>query len=80
MITSARKGKELVSMVAVKEFMIQALDESTNGSSQKKLKEEFIKFFEIVKATEGYAEAERLADEEKGQLYNTTDEDLIRSP
>lgn len=57
----SEKAPQLVTMVAVKEFMIDALDDSV--LTQMRLKDEFKAFFDMIKKTPGYMEAERQADE-----------------
>ena len=52
---------QAVNLVSVKEFMLSGLDESV--PIQKRLKDEFTVFFKIVRETQGFAEAEKLADE-----------------
>ena len=58
MLKSPAIARELVSMLAVKEFMIQALEDETQGT-QSKLKLELGKLFSLIKATSGYQLAER---------------------
>ena len=64
-------------MIAVKEFMIQALEDETRGT-QGKLKHELMKLFSLIKAAPGYEEAERQNDEEK--QVTTLEGEEIRSP
>lgn len=56
-----QRGAQAVSMVSVKEFMTTGLDDSI--VVQGKLKKELQKFFDLIKTTPGYAEADKLADE-----------------
>ena len=63
------RGAHLASILAVKEFMIAALDESI--MIQKKIKEEVTIFFKHVRDTAGFANFEAAVDiNEEGQ-YTT---------
>ncbi|TNV82772.1 hypothetical protein FGO68_gene9238 [Halteria grandinella] len=56
-----QRAMQAVNLVSVKEFMVGGLDESV--TIQKRLKEEFMLFFSIIREIPGFAEAEKLADE-----------------